>query len=504
MAPVTAAPLLELSGISKRFPGVRALHQAAFQLNPGEVLALIGENGAGKSTLVKILTGLYTPDEGHLHLNGTPTRLHSARDAWTAGITAIHQETVMFQELSVAENIFIGHMPQKGLRVDWAEMKRRSQELLDQLEVDLRPEELLKNLSIAQRHIVEIARALSHDAQIVIMDEPTAALSQREVEDLYRMVRRLREQGKGILFISHKFEEVFELADRYVVLRDGEVVGTGEMGAVSQADLVRMMVGRPVDQVFPKVEVTPGPVVLEVENLRHPTEFADISFSLRAGEILGFYGLVGAGRTEVMQALFGLTRPSGGTIRLKGQPLRLSQPADAIQAGIVYVPEDRQGSGAILPLSIRDNITLPTLKAVVQGWRLNSERELALSREYGNRLDLRASNWAQHVEELSGGNQQKVVIAKWLATQPQVIILDEPTKGIDVGSKSAVHAFMGELVQQGLAVILVSSELPEVLGMADRIAVMRSGRIGQVFSRDEASAEKIVAVALDNPLPEAA
>lgn len=498
------APLLELSGISKRFPGVRALHQAAFQLHPGEVLALIGENGAGKSTLVKILTGLYTPDDGTLHLNGTPTRLSSARDAWTAGITAIHQETVMFQELSVAENIFIGHLPQKGVRVDWAEMKRRAQELLDQLEVDLHPDERLKNLSIAQRHIVEIARALSHDAQIVIMDEPTAALSQREVEDLYRIVRSLREQGKGILFISHKFEEVFELADRYVVLRDGEVVGTGAMEAVTQEDLVRMMVGRPVDQVFPKVTVEPGPVLLEVENLRHPTEFADISFSLRSGEILGFYGLVGAGRTEVMQALFGLTRPSGGTIRLEGQPVALARPADAIQAGIVYVPEDRQGSGAILPLSIRDNITLPLLREVVGGWKLNTERELQRSREYGTRLDLRASNWGQHVEELSGGNQQKVVIAKWLATQPKVIILDEPTKGIDVGSKSAVHAFMGELVQQGLAVILVSSELPEVLGMADRIAVMRSGRIHQVFSREEASAEKIVAVALDTPLPEVA
>jgi len=489
-------PLLELRNISKSFPGVKALDSVRLALHPGEVTALVGENGAGKSTLVKIMTGIYQPDAGEIRLDGNKIALPSPEVAFAAGITAIHQETVLFEELSVAENIFLGHQPRRaGGLIDWPGMRALTRRLLARLDVEIDPATPLKRLSIAQRHMVGIARALSVDARIVIMDEPTAALSRREIEDLYGIIRSLKAEGKAILFISHKFDEIFAIADRWTVFRDGRTIGEGLMRDVDQDRLVTMMVGRTIEQFYPKRPVPIGDVVLEVDGLSHPTEFEDITFSLRRGEILGFYGLVGAGRSEVMQALFGITRPSRGRVRVEGREITIRRPRDAIRAGIVYVPEDRGLQGAILPLPIVQNITLPQLDHISRQGFLDMAREFVLARQYGERLQVKASNWSQPVDQLSGGNQQKVVIAKWLATRPRVIIVDEPTKGIDVGSKAAVHDFIVELAGQGLAVVMVSSELPEVMGMADRIAVMHEGHIRHVFGREEATPEAIVTAA---------
>ena len=498
-------PILAVANVSKSFPGVRALHDVSFALHPGEVTALIGENGAGKSTLVKILTGVYVPDEGRIETRGEERRFSSPRDAWAAGIAAIHQETVMFDDLSVAENIFMGHMP-GGAFVDWRVARAEAGKLLKRIEADFGPETPLKRLSVAQKHMVEITRALSHAADVIIMDEPTAALSAHEIEDLFRIVAALKAEGRAILFISHKFDEIFRLSDRWVCLRDGEKVGEGLTRDVREADLVRLMVGRPVGQVFPKRDIALGETVLEVEGLSNATEFEDISFSLKRGEILGFYGLVGAGRSELMQALFGITQATRGSVKLGGRALRIMDPADSIAAGIAYVPEDRQHQGAVLPLGIRQNMTLASLDRHSRRGFLSRRSERAATRALGNRLSVKAAHWEQMLGELSGGNQQKVVIAKWLATRPIVVILDEPTKGIDVGSKAAVHDFIGELAEDGLAVILVTSELPEVMGLADRVIVMQEGHAVAEMTRGGPgwSAEAIVAAATGAPRAEAA
>jgi rhamnose transport system ATP-binding protein len=493
---MTAA--LRLEDVSKRFPGVQALAGVSLALAPGRVTALIGENGAGKSTLVKILTGIYAPDDGAVSVRGRPVRFASPRDAWAAGIAAIHQETVMFDDLSVAENIFMGHMP--GLRawprlIDRSAMRDRAAALLARIEADFDADAPLSRLSVAQKHMVEVARALSHDARVVIMDEPTAALSRHEIDELFRLVAQLKAEGRAILFISHKFDEIFRLADDWVCLRDGRKVGEGAIADATEASLVRLMVGRPVEGAFPKRAVALGPVALTVEGLSDATQFADVTFDLRRGEILGFYGLIGAGRSEAMQALFGLGRPTAGRVTLDGRPLMAREPADAIAAGLAYVPEDRQTQGVALGLGVRENVTLATLAEHVRGWFLSRGSERRAARTLGERLDLRAASLETPVGDLSGGNQQKVVIARWLATRPKVVILDEPTKGIDVGSKAAVHDFIGELAQEGLAVILITSELPEALGLSDRLMVMREGRIVARLDRADFSAEAVVAAA---------
>ena len=499
-APTAAmTPVLEMSGISKAFSSVRALDHVDLQLYAGTVTALVGENGAGKSTLVKILTGVYQPDEGRIALAGADITIPDAQAAFHLGITATHQETVLFDDLSVTENIFLGHEIRTRFGfLDWNAMHTRVQAILAELEVDLSPDMRLRDLAIARKHLVAIARALSVDAKIVIMDEPTASLSHKEVEELYTIVAKLKREGKAILFISHKFEEIFRIADRYAVFRDGRAVGTGIVAEATPDKLISLMVGRAVDHIFPKVKVALGETVFAVSGLSHPTEFADISFDLRKGEILGFYGLVGSGRSELMQALFGITRRSAGEVRLGGSVIRISRPADAVGAGIVYVPEERQRQGVMLALPVFQNMTLPSLGRITRAGFINLAREFELARRYAGRLDLRASSLSQEVGTLSGGNQQKVVIGKWLATSPRVIILDEPTKGIDVGSKAAVHAFMGELVGQGLAVIMVSSELPEILGMSDRVIVMRDGRIAARFDRAGLTAETLVRAATGN------
>lgn len=489
-------PAIALEGISKSFPGVKALSDVSLSLYPGSVTALVGENGAGKSTLVKILTGIYQPDGGSIRVSDTETTFPTALSAARAGVTAIHQETVLFDELSVAENIFLGHAPRNrfGL-IDWKKLNADARALLHRAGADFDPTIRLRDLGIAKKHLVAIARALSVDARVVIMDEPTAALSHKEIHELYALVERLKADGKAILFISHKFDEIFRIADRYTVFRDGTMVGEGLIADVAQDDLVRMMVGRAVGSVYPKKDVVIGEPVLTVSGYRHPTEFEDINFELRRGEILGFYGLVGAGRSEFMQSLIGITRPSAGAIRLDGEILVIRSPSEAIRSGIVYVPEERGRQGAIIGLPIFQNVTLPSLSRTSRSGFLKLANEFALAREYTLRLDLRAASLDQDVGTLSGGNQQKVVIAKWLATKPKVIILDEPTKGIDIGSKAAVHAFMSELAAAGLSVIMVSSEIPEIMGMSDRVIVMREGRIAGRFERSELTAEKLVRAA---------
>ena len=494
-----AKPVLEMRGISQIFPGVKALDNVSIALHPGKVTALIGENGAGKSTLVKILTGIYRPNEGEILVDGQPVTFASAQAAIDAGVTAIHQETVLFDELTVAENIFLGHAPRTRLRtIDWKVMNSRAKALLTALESNIDPTIRLKDLSIAQRHLVAIARALSIEARIVIMDEPTAALSRKEIDDLFRIIRGLKEQGKAILFISHKFDEVYEIADDFVVFRDGRAIGQGGLKETPQDEIVRMMVGRDVENAFPKVDVAIGGPVLEISHYSHRTEFRDISFTLRQGEILGVYGLIGAGRSELAQSLFGITRPLSGKMMLEGREVIIHSPEDAIRAGIVYVPEERGRHGLALPMPIYQNMTLPSLARTSRRGFLKAANEFALARKYAERLDLRAAALSVPVGTLSGGTQPTVGIGKWLATAPKVIILDEPTKGIDIGSKAAVHGFISELAAEGLSIIMISSELPEIIGMSDRVLVMKEGLSAGLFERAALTPEALVRSATGN------
>lgn len=488
---------LILRKISKYFPGIKALDEVDFTIRTGEVHALVGENGAGKSTLVKIITGIYQPTSGSIYLNGKKTTFHSPIHSQKAGISAIHQEATMFPELSVVENIFMGHHIKKSERglLDWAEMKRRTKELLTRLEMDVDTNILVKNLSIAQRHMIEIAKALSVDAKVVIMDEPTSALTLKEVEYLYRIIRKLKSQDRAVIFISHKFEEVFEIADYFTVLRDGKFIGEGDIKDTSQEEIIRMVVGRTLDKMFPKIESKREKISLKVENLSRPGVFKDISFELHQGEILGFFGLVGAGRSEVMQAIFGIHPQKEGEIKIQGEKVLIKNPNDAMAKGIAYVPEDRQLQGTILDMTIQDNVTLPIVDKLSQFIFLNQNKEWEVTEKYGKDMDIKAATWQQLVLSLSGGNQQKVVLAKWLATSPNILIMDEPTKGIDVGTKVAVHRMMSELASEGIAIVLVSSELPEIIGMSDRIVVMHEGIITNCFHREEADSEKIIKAA---------
>jgi len=490
-------PLLSLRNISKSFGGTRALTGVQLDLYPGEVTALIGENGAGKSTLVKILTGLYQPDTGQVCLDGAPTRISSPWEAQKCGISVIHQESVVFDDVCVAENIFVTARPRRHGLINWPEMRRRAAALLKQLESNIDPATPMRDLSVAQKHLVQIARALSHDSRIVIMDEPTASLSHHEAEDLLRIVRRLKDDGRAVLFISHKFEEIFAIADRYAVFRDGASVGDGLIALTNRDRLITLMVGRSVEQIFPPREGRIGAEVLRLHELARRAEFAGVSLSVRAGEILGLYGLVGAGRSELVQALFGLSPFHRGRVLLEGREVNIGCASDAIALKIAYVPEDRQRQGALLPLTIQDNIALADLRALARHGFTRPARTQATANHWIDQLQIRSSGANQPLEELSGGNQQKVVLAKWLQTSPRVLILDEPTKGIDVGSKAVVYRLIRECVQHGLAVILVSSELPEVLGLADRIAVMRRGRLRACFERAEATPEMLARAATD-------
>jgi rhamnose transport system ATP-binding protein len=485
--------ILELNQISKRFSGVEVLHEVSFSLRPGEVHALLGENGAGKSTMVKVMTGVYQPDGGEIFLNGEQVHFSDARASRQAGIAAIYQELSLFPDLDVAENIFVGRQPtRRGGRIDWRRLYKEAGQLITSLGVHLDLKKKARSLSIAQQQMVEIARAFSINARILIMDEPTSSLTLNEVADLFRLVRRLREDGTAIVFISHRLEELFEIADRVTVLRDGFYVDTRPLTAVTRDELIRLMVGRTITNLFPKQEVKAGEVMLKVENLTRPGAFKDVSFELRAGEILGMAGLIGAGRTDVARAIFGVEPPTSGKIQVEGRDIHINSPQQAIDLGLAYVPEDRQTHGLIPPMNIIANISLPTLGEYVRrGW-LQTRAEQSAAYDGARHMDIRANNIWQKARELSGGNQQKVVLAKWLATNPRILILDEPTRGIDVGTKAAVHALMSKLAGEGMAILMISSELPEVLGMSDRVLVMREGYVTATLTRAEATQEKIL------------
>jgi len=487
--------VLELRGISKAFAGIQALDTVSFDVRPGEVHALVGENGAGKSTLVRIMAGAHAPDSGEVLVQGEPITMHSPADALKLGIAVIYQEPTLFPDLDVAENIYMGRQPLRPgtPHLNWGAMYREARDLIGRLGVRLDPRVRIRGLSVADQQTVEIAKALSTNARVLIMDEPTASLSLREVEDLFRIVRQLRANGAAVVFISHRLEEVYEIADRITVLRDGKNAGEGTPSELPQDRLIQMMVGRSLDQLFPKEEATIGKTVLEVQKVSRRGIFQDISFALREGEILGLAGLVGARRTEVARAIFGIDRLDSGSVLLDGEPVSIRSPRDALRHGIAYLPEDRQHQGLVLSMSISHNITLAILQQLtVAGW-IRSKEEQRVAGEEGRRLQVRGvSNFKQAVRQLSGGNQQKVVLAKWLITRPRVLILDEPTRGIDVGTKAEVHRLVSQLAGQGLAILMISSELPEVLGMSDRIVVMHEGQLTGEFTRQEATQEKIM------------
>jgi rhamnose transport system ATP-binding protein len=494
-------PLLRLTDVSKAFGGVRALRGVSFDLLPGEVHALVGENGAGKSTLIKVVTGAIQPDSGTLEIAGQPVTDNDPLKARALGVAAIYQQPALFPDLSVAENIALAMEPPARWRlVRWRDRRARATELLARIGAKIDPSVEARRLTMPEQQLVEIAKAVGADAKVVIMDEPTSSLSDREVENLFRVVRDLRARGVGVVYVSHRLDELPRIADRVTALRDGALVGTRPMNEVTRGELIKMMVGRDLAAVYPKVEVPHGDVLLETRDLGcSASGVRGVSLSVRAGEILGLAGLVGAGRTELARVLFGLTPADAGEIRLRGRPVVVDSPSRAVGLGIAYVPEDRRRHGVILDLPVAANATLAVLRQVSRAGFLDFARERALAEEYVRKLGVKASSVAAPVATLSGGNQQKVALARWLAASPSVIILDEPTQGVDVGAKAEIHKLMGDLAARGLAVVMISSELPEVLGMSDRIAVMHAGRVTGVLDRRDATQEAVLELALGHP-----
>lgn len=491
-----AETILELHGITKIFPGVRALDQVQFDLRAGEIHALMGENGAGKSTFIKVIMGVHQAEEGQMLLHGQPVHFKSTRDAQKAGIAAIYQHVTAYPHLTVAENIFTGHLKKRFGIVQWKQMYEEADSLLKELNADFDSRALMGSLSVAQQQMVEIAKALSVHARIIIMDEPTAALTKRESEELYRITRKLRDEGVSIIFISHRFEDMYALASRVTVFRDSRYIGTYDVNGITNADLIKAMVGREINELFPKPKVELGEEVLRVEGLSRTGYFKDVSFHVRKGEILGLTGLVGARRTEVVQTIFGAEKLTAGKIFLEGQPVKIRRPAEAMKLGIGLLPENRQIEGLILDWGIGRNITLTELKSFVQGIFLNEKKENLVSKQLAEQVDTKAVTVFDKASSLSGGNQQKVVVAKALGSDFKVLILDEPTKGVDVGAKAAIYEIMGELAQAGYAIVMISSEMPEILGMCDRIVVMCEGRVSGELSREEATQEKILELAM--------
>ena len=486
-------PLLALEHAAKSFGSVRALEDGSVELRAGEAHGLVGENGAGKSTLVKVLAGVYAPDAGRLLLDGREVRLGGPADARAAGIAVIYQEPTLFPDLSVAENIFMGRQPlAAGRRIDGRELRRRVEALMGRLGVPLDPSRPARGLSIADQQIVEIAKALSFEARVIVMDEPTAALSGAEVARLFAVARALRAHGAAVLFISHRLDEVFALCQRVTVMRDGRQVFTGPLDGLTRDDLVRRMVGRELAAMYPKQAAGRGEVALSVRRLTREGVFADVSFDVRHGEIVGLAGLVGAGRSEVARAVFGIDRRDAGEVMVEGRRLPAGSPTAAMAAGVGYVPEDRREQGLVMDLSIARNASLASLGRLRRGLLIRAADERRLAADWAARLRLRYARFSDPVAALSGGNQQKVVLAKWLARHPSVLIVDEPTRGIDVATKAEVHRLLSDLAGDGVAVLMISSELPEILGMADRVLVMHEGRLTAELSREEATEERVM------------
>jgi rhamnose transport system ATP-binding protein len=498
-------PILALEDVSMAFGAVRALQDVSMDLRGGEIHALAGENGAGKSTLVKILAGVHRPDEGRVLLDGRPQDFRGPGDAQQAGVAVIYQEPTLFPDLSIAENIFMGRQPRARFgRIDRRALRTAAEALFDRLGVTLDPDRPARGLSIADQQIVEIAKALSRDARVLVMDEPTAALSGNEVARLFTVARTLQEQGCAQLFISHRLEEIFELCTRVTTLRDGRLIATEELDGLTPDDLVQRMVGRELDTLYPKQDTTVGEPVLKVARLTREGVFTDVSFEVRAGEIVALAGLVGAGRSEVARAVFGVDRYDAGAVTVGGTRLPGGSPTAAMAAGIALVPEDRRQQGLVMDGSIERNIGLTTLRALRRGPLVSRKAERDRAADWAIRLQLKYARLSDAVGVLSGGNQQKVVLAKWLSTEPAVLIVDEPTRGIDVGTKAEVHRLLSELAADGLAVLMISSDLPEVLGMADRVLVMHEGRLAAELPRAEATEETVVAAATGRTRQEAA
>ncbi|MBI3962158.1 MAG: sugar ABC transporter ATP-binding protein [Deinococcus sp.] len=484
-----------MRSISKAFPGVQALIKVDLEVQGGEVHAVIGENGAGKSTLMKIVAGVYSRDAGEILLKGRKVEITNPRQAMDHGISMIHQELNLAPNLSVAENIFLGRLPKSGAFVDWNKLYADAQALVDRLGIELNVRALVEDLTVARQQMVEIAKALSRNAEVIVMDEPTSALTERETETLFQIIGRLKTQGVAVVYISHRLEEIFRIADQVTVLRDGQLVGTHLVKDATSPMLISMMVGRELTTLFPKEQVEIGEPVLEVRHLTRRGVLDDISFVLRRREILGVAGLIGAGRTELVRALFGADPKDSGEILLEGKPVRIRNPRDALRLGFGFVTEDRKLQGLILGMTVRENVTLASLWGMTRLGFVDFAQEREVTADYIKKLDIRTPSQEQEVLNLSGGNQQKVVVAKWLATRPKILIMDEPTRGIDVGAKAEVHALMSRLAKDGVSIIMISSELPEILGMSDRILVVKEGRINGEFTREQATQEAILACA---------
>ena len=487
--------ILSMEHIDKVFPGVKALSDVSLEVRRGEVHALMGENGAGKSTLMKVLYGIYPCDGGTITFDGKTVGTHTQHEALHMGIAMIHQEISLATNMSVAENIWVGRTPMTKLGlVDFKKLCAMTQEILDDVGLDIDPKVKVRDLSVAQMQMIEVARAVSYNAKLIIMDEPTSSLSKKEIQVLYRIIRTLKSRQVSVIIITHKIDEVFEISDRITVLRDGRRTGDADIHSITEDDLIRMMVGRELTEMFPKQESEIGEVLLEVEHLSSAGVFEDVSFCVHRGEILGVSGLIGAGRTEIMKAVFGIDKKDSGTIRIGGEPVNIRSPRDAIAHGIAMVTEDRKMEGLSLVRSSKENMTIVNLNKYSKGGIVNSKAELGDVEKMIRMLAIKLSSPKQVVNSLSGGNQQKVIIAKWLLKKPKILIIDEPTRGIDVGAKSEIHRIISSLACQGMAVILVSSELPEILGMSDRVIVIHEGHLKGELTRQEATQDKIMAL----------
>lgn len=486
--------LLEMKNITKVFPGVRALDSISFDLEAGEVHALLGENGAGKSTLIKVLGGIYHPEEGEILISGESVKINNVTDAQNLGIAIIHQEIVLASQMTVAENIFLGRELKTKRLVDTKKMEEEAAKLLEQFELDVKPWDMVCNLTIAKQQMVEIIKAVSQNSRILVMDEPTSSISDKEVDFLFGIIRKLSEQGVGIIYISHKMSEIDEICDRVSVFRDGKSVATRDVESSTKEELINLMVGRELTNYYVRDYNEPGKVALEIKDFDNGFS-KGVNFNVCTKEIVGFAGLVGAGRSELMETIFGLTEKQGGEVLINGQMVDIKNPIDAMKNGIAYVPEERRKDGLYLRQSVTYNTTIEVLSKFLKAGKFNSNKEKEIAQKYVDQMNTKTPSLNQSVEKLSGGNQQKVLIGRWLATEPEILILDEPTRGVDVGAKAEIYANINELAKQGMAIIIISSELPEIINMSDRVYVMKDGDIMGCLDKEEASQEEIMKLA---------